>query len=352
MVKRGSEVKMATLKDISEYLGLSVTQVSRALNGHSDVNQKTRKRVEDAAKKLKYSPNIVARKLVSGKSGVVGLVSSRYSGQFKNNNVLEVVTGLSTHFANRGMQFVLHVTDEEDILSVYEKLINGGSLDGFVIVEPLQNDIRIKYLSERGVPFVVHGRSSKTSNHPYFDIDNYGLAYLLTTHLAELGHKHIAFINGLIDRTYSLNRLSGYKDALEQARLPFYPHLVYNGFMNEALGMISTVKLFGDENVNPTAVISGNILIAKGVYTALNALDLEVPRDVSVVAHDDVIPKYRASAFYPALTVTRSPLEDSWGPMAKFLSDAIDKKPLKNQQQVAKFEFVARSSTDSLNTSR
>ena len=336
---------MATLKDISEYLDLSVTQVSRALNGHSDVNEKTRQRVRLAAEKLNYSPNIAARNLVSGKSGVVGLVSRVPVGE-ASDNYLDTIVGLSTQFAKHNRQFIIHIIDEnEDEIEAYKKLISSGSLDGFVIIESIVDDPRVTFLQQKGFPFVVHGRTPHENNFPYFDIDNYGVAYSLTEHLIKLGHRHIAHINGLENSCYSMARLEGYQAALAAARLPFYPHLMRCGGMYESLGVISTVQLLTQAEIKPTAIIAGNILIARGVYKALDALNLDIPTHISVVAHDDVLPRFRASAFYPALTVTRSALENSWGPLAEYLCGSIDGVAFKKLQQVAPFEFMTRAST-------
>ncbi|MBL1420637.1 MAG: substrate-binding domain-containing protein [Alphaproteobacteria bacterium] len=343
---------MATLKDLGEYLDLSVTQVSRALNGHSDVNEKTRLRVQQAAKKLNYSPNIAARNLVSGRSGVIGLVSRVPVGE-ASDNYLDVIVGLSAQFAKHNRQFIIHIIDKnEDEIEAYRKLVNSGAIDGFVIVESIINDPRIAFLQEKSFPFVVHGRTPNENNFPYFDIDNYGVAYSLTEHLIKLGHKHIALINGLEGSCYSAARLKGYQAALAADRLPFYPHLLRSGGMYESLGVVSTVQLLTHTEIKPTAIIAGNILIARGVYKALDALKLDIPQHISVVAHDDVLPRFRASAFYPALTVTRSALENSWGPLAEYLCGSIDGMPLKNLQQVAPFEFMTRASTAAVNNTK
>ena len=100
---------MATLKDIARSLDLSITQVSRALNDHSDVSEETRLRVKDTARAMNYHPNVSARKLVSGRSGMVGLVVPNYRNIGQDRLFMEVVAGLSTQFSGRGMQFVLHM---------------------------------------------------------------------------------------------------------------------------------------------------------------------------------------------------------------------------------------------------
>lgn len=342
---------MTTLKDISRQLGLSVTQVSRALNDYPDVNEETRQRVKQAAKELNYAPNLSARRLVSGRSGMVGLVRHIFPGITEDLVFHNMVTQLSLEFAVRSRQFMLHVTPgDEDQIEAYAKLCSGGSLDGFVLIEPYLGDNRMDFLKNAGVPFVVHGRTGKKPDYPYYDIDNYGVGYNLTRHLIEKGHRSIAFINGVAERTYASERHRGFSDALAEARLPYYPNLVRNGHMTESFGLVSTITMMASAEPRPTAIIAGNILIAKGIYDAAHAMNLEIPKDISVVAHDDVMPGLRASAFYPALTVTRMPLGESWAPLAEFLCGAIDGKPLKDIQKVAHPKFVERVSVAKVGT--
>ena len=98
----------------------------------------------------------------------------------------------------------------------------------------------------------------------------------------------------------------------------------------------------------PTAIICSNVRLAHGVYQALAALGLSIPGDVSVVAHDDHLPSLRASAFFPALTVTKAPLRDSWAPLADCLAAAIEGKPLAGLQKTGGYTFIERNSVRSI----
>ena len=119
---------MATLKDLSRHLGLSVTQVSRALNGHSDVNEQTRARVQEAAKILKYQPNISARRLVTGRSGTVGLVVPPPVSTDGHAVFVEMISGLSASFAQQNVHFLLHVVNpQEDPVAVHRRLIDSAN---------------------------------------------------------------------------------------------------------------------------------------------------------------------------------------------------------------------------------
>lgn len=336
---------MATLKDIARTLDLSITQVSRALNDHSDVSEETRLRVKETARAMNYHPNASARKLVSGRSGMVGLVVPQHRNIGQDGIFLEVVAGLSAQFSGRGMQFVLHIMAEhEPALPVYQKLIGKAMLDGFVLIDPQDHDPRIDFLKKSGIAFVVHGRVGKTIDYPYFDIENEQLAYDLATHLADRGHSRIAFLNGIAGRSYVTVREQGYRRALGDAGADDLSHLHHNSEMDEANGLTATIRLFSGDAPRPTAIICGNVRLARGVYQGLAALGLKVPGDVSVVAHDDELPSLRASAFFPALTVTKAPLRDSWEPLADCLTGAIEGKPLAGLQRIGSYTFIERNS--------
>jgi LacI family transcriptional regulator len=339
---------MVTLKDVARSVNLSVTQVSRALNDHSDVNEETRRRVKDAAATLGYEPNVSARKLVSGRSGIVALVESKYPGFTSDFLFFEIVAGLSSEFSRRGMQFVLHVAeDDEDIIAVYQKLVGIGALDGFVLTKPKVDDPRIAFLASRKVPFVVHGRMPSHVNYPHFDIDNRAVATDAVGRLLALGHRRIGLINGIAHYTYALARYDGYRATLEAAGIALDEALVRHGHMTEEFGYQSALAMLegGDP---PTALFCSNVLIAAGAYRALAALGLSVPDDVSVIAHDDALPNADPSAFEPPLSVTFSPLSASWPPLAEYLTGAISGRPLAELQEVARHEFVERSSTGPL----
>lgn len=336
---------MATLKDIARQLDLSITQVSRALNDHSDVNEATRLRVKAAARAMNYHPNVSARKLVSGRSGMVGLVIPQHRNIGQDGIFLQVVAGLSANFSGRGMQFVLHISGEgEPEVPVYQRLIGKAMLDGFVLIDPRDDDPRVAFLRKAGSAFVVHGRSSGTPDYPYFDIENERLAHELTAHLAQRGHRRIGFLNGVAGRSYVTVRERGYRAALTEAGITPDPRLHTNGDMDEAAGLLATVRWFSADGPRPTGIVCGNVRLAHGVYQGLAALGLSVPDDVSVVAHDDHLPFLRPSAFFPALTVTKAPLRESWEPLADCLAGAIAGEPLAGLQRIGAYQFIARNS--------
>ncbi len=320
--------------------------MSRAINDHSDVSKRTKERVRAAAEELGYSANLSARSLVTLKSGMVSLIRPGGLSSPSDASILETISGLSNEFFERGKQFVLHMMPPEtDPLPIYRNAVASGSFDGFVLFDTRQNDARVELLEEMGAAYVVHGRAQMEAEHRYFDIDNFEVAKDHVAHLAGLGHRHIALINGPNGFAYSDFRLLGYKAGLEAAGLTFDPENVVNQPMTQGNGMISTARLMTDRPNRPTALICSNVFLAKGAYAALQALELQIPEDVSVTAHDDVLYDVRASAFYPALTVTRAPFSASWSKLADILCAEIDGDASVASQVVEKSEFIVRASS-------
>ena len=107
----------------------------------------------------------------------------------------------------------------------------------------------------------------------------------------------------------------------------------------------ATIGMCREGAPRPTAIICSDVRLAKGVYRALEALGLSIPGDVSVMAHDDHLPQLRASAFFPALSVTKAPLRDSWKPLTDCLTGLLDGRPLAQLQIVGHHELTIRNST-------
>ncbi|MCV3273383.1 LacI family DNA-binding transcriptional regulator [Roseobacter sinensis] len=337
---------MATLKDLSKHLDLSVTQVSRALNDHADVSEDTKKRVTKAARELGYTANISARKLKSGRSGIVAMVVAAEEEREMPDVLLAGVIGLSAELSKRGMQFVLHVTtDGDDPVATHRKLCGSGLIDGFLIVNPAPNDARIGLLRSLGVPFAVHGRDADQPDYPYFDVDNHALGFKLTEHLLSLGHRRIALIDGPAHAVFAIRRAAGFQAAYAVAGVEPAQGRVLNVEMTAQKGEEAVATLFEVGGDRPTALIAGNTMIATGIYTALAKRGLSIPDDVSVVAHDDGLPRVPIQDFRPSLTATTSPLADAWGPIADALATRLTPPDRECRQVIVTPELSVRASS-------
>lgn len=343
---------MTTLKDLSRHLGLSVTQVSRALNDHDDVSSETKRRVQDAAKSLKYQPNVMARRLVTGRSGIVGLVYPSLPDASDSQHFAELVGGLSSNFSRLDRQFMLHVADQAKAeLEVYDRLIRSRSIDGFVVLLPGASDPRVDFLRDRQVSFVVHGQTMDTPDYPFYDIDNVAVGYELTAHLVQHGHREIALINGQPSAAFAQRRSLGYARALQEAGLSVRPEFQVGRAMTVQFGLLETVRLFQSGGPRPTALIAGNLRIAKGIFDACAALELRIPEDVSVVAHDDCLSDYPRSGLPVPLTATVAPFGEAWEALTKILDARLKGAPLAETQVMRSHAFETGASVRRLSGS-
>ena len=246
---------MTTLKDLSRHLGLSTTQVSRALNDYGDVSPATKERVRKAAKALNYIPNMTARRLATGRSNIVGLVWHGRPDHAESWVFAQFVGGLSAEFEALGLQFVLNIAENDGFgPAAYERLIASRSIDGFVLVLPRMRDQRVRVLQEHRVPFVMHGQTTDDPNYAFYDIDNVAVGHDLTSHLLDHGHREIAFINGPLEASFVQRRRDGYAAALREAGVSPRARFHVGGAMTEQLGLLETVRLFQSAAVKPTAI--------------------------------------------------------------------------------------------------
>jgi hypothetical protein len=180
--------------------------------------------------------------------------------------------------------------------------------------------------------------------YPFVDANNAGIARTAVDHLADLGHRRIALLNGPEPRAYSSERLRGFRETVAARGLDSNPRLVRAGDTSEAYGRTATRELLSLDR-RPTAVVCCNSLVAVGVYEALKAAGLDVPRDVSVVAHDDLLPQAETANFDPPLTITRLGLQAAFEPLASlFVRLAVD-DPIETLFMELSAEFVVRLST-------
>ena len=338
---RFEDSPVATLKDIGSELGLSVATVSRALNGFPEVNQKTKDKVQKAATRLGYKPNRVAQRLVTGRSGMVGMIVKIKPDMSADQTFFEMLTGLTAALSERETDLVLAVDQGADPVKAYRKLLERDILDGFILNAPTLNDPRVNFLKEQGIPFVLHGQDRQDSIYPFYAIDNRSVSADGVQMLAALGHQHIALINGGLHHAYAADRFEGFEAAVALAGLT---GVVENGASLESHGYTAALNLLSADQP-PTAFMCASTVIASGVIRAVRDKGLRVPEDVSVMAHDDALPLTRAINFDPALTVTRAPLRDACAPLANILIDYLNGKPLEECQVLVKAEVIVRGST-------
>jgi LacI family transcriptional regulator len=331
------------LKEFAARIGLSQTTVSRAMSGYPEVRPQTRQRVLEAAEKLGYRPNISAQRLATGRAGAIGIVFQG-GGRFGPHSS-EFMGGLSTRLQEDGIDILVSTVETDvDEVAAYRRFAASKRVDAVIVHTPACTDARITVLQALGLPFIVHGRSTAERPFAFLDIDNFGAIETATRHLADLGHRRIALINGNTVSTYARDRDDAYRTTLAARGLTVDPGLVGHGDFTDETGF-RLMQAFLALPLPPTAVIAGSMMSALGAMRAIRIAGLTVGEGVSLIAHDDVFPYLSPDNLVPSVTTTQSPIRAAGERIGDMALRLLQGEAPETLQEVWPVDFRIRGST-------
>ena len=333
---------MTTIKDIARVAGVSVTTVSRALNGYSDVNEKTRQKIAAVARELNYSPNTLARGLVMQKSKTIGLLVSGISREsVKDNFTFEVLCGVNERASTLGYDLILFNTNTMmQREKTYTQLCRERRVDGAIIQGIKKEDPYLKEVVESDIPCVLVDIPVHSNSVGYVTTDNALGAKKAVEHLASLGHKHIGMINGHEDAFVSQERLNGYREALKECGLSFRSEWVVSGNFEEKKAEKAVRELI-NRHKEVTAIFCASDLMALGALKACKELGLHVPKEMSIVGYDNIV---LASYSSPNLTTVGQEVYQIGYEAADLLIEMLEGKET-NMKRYLDTKLIIREST-------
>jgi len=278
-----------TLKAIAEQLGVSVTTVSRALNGKAQqygISKKTEEAVLRTAKRLRFSPDPLARGLRLNQTLSIGLLIP----DIANPYFAEIAKNVERAARRSGYSVMLCDSQESTKFEVESlALLRDRKVDGLVIAPVGQSAGHLEELQDSGLPVVVVDRYFPRLKLPYVVSDNYKGAVEATNHLVEYGHRTIACVQGLARTSPNRERVRGYQAALKKHGLPKDDSLVAGSGFSEENGYVHTKLLLKKKKKKKgiTAILALSNLIALGILRALAEEGLKVPNDMSIICFDD-----------------------------------------------------------------
>lgn len=347
-----------TIRDIAQIAGVTPGTVSRALNNSPLVNKDTRQRILQIAEELNYTPNLVARRLSIGKTFAIGVIVPF----FTRPSVSERLDGAVSVLSNSHYDLVIHnVESSEQREAGFRDVLRRERIDGALILSMPILEADIENLKKADIPVVLV--DTKHPGLPQFDwlvVDDVDGGYKATKYLIELGHTKIGFIgdvteilfapddgNGGVENpftfTSSRDRYSGYKKALQKARIavrPEYYEEEQHGY-HEAREL---VKKMLQQTDPPTAIFASNDTQAFGAIQAARDLNLSVPDDLSIVGYDDI-----QAAEFMELTTVRQMLFESGQLGVEILLDNINGSKSEPRHTIQPTELVIRKSTAAMN---
>lgn len=302
-----------TIRDVARRAGVSVTTVSRALNGTGPVSDEARRRVEAASAELRYMPHGTARSLITRRTDVLGVVLPDLSGDLFG----EVIRGMPPRAQERGYHLLLsssHDGQREIELAVGAMR---GRVDGMIVMSPDVSGAELAKSLPPDVPVVLLDCDVSGTDFPAINVDNFGGARQMGRHLVGLGHRRVAMVTGSAASFDARERLRGFRAALAESA--GVEGVEAPGDFTEAGGYRAALALLAGPHP-PTAIFCANDAMAVGAISALRVAGRRVPDDVAVAGFGDVPPGRYLS---PSLSSVRVDVSQMGARAVELLCHAI-----------------------------
>src|SRR5258708_9505401 len=294
-----------TIKDIARALGLSVSTVSKALRGSHEISEETKKHVLAYAAEHNYKPNLIAQSLKRGRSKSIGVIVCNID----NNFFSAVINGIESVARQKDYNVIITQSQESAEREIANaEHLTSRSVDGLIIslsAETKVVDHMIK-LHEKGLPIVLVDRiTDEIATHKVI-ANNFKGAYEATKHLLQQGFRHIAHITSSGSLSITLERLEGYKKALEDAGLKPDPRYIkfcqHGGMIPEETRQALTELL--QLKTRPDAIFTASDRLSTTTLSLLRKMQIAIPQQIGLVGFTNSI---SADIFHPSLTSVVQP---------------------------------------------
>jgi LacI family transcriptional regulator len=275
--------KAVTIRDVANKAGVSVTTVSRVLNGKDDISELTIQKVQAVVEELGYASSLAARGMRSRRTNLLGLILHDVASLYSQ----EIMRGVNQAIAKIDKDLIIYTSgglDRENVAQherYYVTLLNGSITDGAIMVTPTATQFTTH------APLVIIDPNNESPDYPAIIATNQEGALAAMSYLTDLGHRRIGHIAGEMKLISANQRLQGYKDGLAAAGIPLNQDLIEIGDYTTETAVICARKLLSLPN-RPTAIFAANDVSAIGVYQAAREFGLQIPADLSVIGFDNL----------------------------------------------------------------
>lgn len=330
---------MSSIKDVARRANVSISTVSHVVNGTRFVSESARKQVQDAIRDLDYVPSAVARSLKSNSTKTLGMLIPNCTNPY----FAEIVRSVEDHCFGAGYTLILCNTDDEPRRqTVYLQVLSEKRIDGLIIISTGNDSELLALVEGLTIPTVLLDREISHVHCDLVETAHMQGATMATEHLLGLGHKRIACIGGPTDLNSSVQRIQGWRNALDKA-----------GFSDDAAQLVwhsdftsqggyEAMKQVMQSSIKPTAVFVCNDLMGIGALSAAHEAGIRVPQDISLVGFDDIELAHFSS---PPLTTVAQPKQRMGEMAVDMLLERIQSKREQAKQVLLQPTLVVRASS-------
>jgi DNA-binding LacI/PurR family transcriptional regulator len=330
------------IQDVAKRLNLSITTISRALDGYDDVADQTRQLVVETANKMGYAPNRAARQLRRKKTETMGFIIPSIAKRFNEPFFTEFISGLGEELSSRNFDLLVsNATTDEAERNLYDRWTNSHKVDGFILNRIRKRDWRVVWLSERGIPFVGLGKSHDGVRYPCVRIAAATVYLRLVQHIQENGFSCFAFIGGPSDIVNQIDRLTWFKSALKKSGLELDPANLVLSDMS-SMGGYEAARTLLSGPVPPDALLCVNDQTAYGVLHAAHEQGCNIGRNVAIAGFDGLRDSYHTE---PPLTTLGIPVSEIAHQLVLMLLKTLSGQPPEVEEIVIEPELRIRAST-------
>ena len=291
-----------TIKDVAEVTGLSLSTISKYMNGGT-VRSYNGEKIDKAIDELGFSPNAMARGLRASKSFSIGLVIPFLKDEYqaciasKFENLLQA--------AGYTMVLCCH-RDDVKLANESLRFLAERKVDGVVFNALPSNQLNFEVLQQQDIPLVIYEQRIHPEVFDCINVDNCTGAYQAVEHLVKQGYKRIATITGDLKNNTAVERFRGYKRVLEDYSIPYDPNLVFKGLYDVTTGYLGFDSLWKLKD-KPDAIFIANYHMCVGVMSAIQRLGIHIPSEIAIVTFDDMD---FSQLVNPTLTSVKQPLDE------------------------------------------
>ena len=339
-----------SIKDVAKEAGVSIATVSNALNNSRYVKEETKKRINEIAKRLNYTPNVIARGLKTKSTNTVAIIVPDIANQF----FAQVIKG-AEEVAKLRKYNVLLICTYYDVLEekTSAETLKKQFIDGVIFISGDNSFDYIKELNDDNFPVVIADRELEDMKIPSVLVDNFHAMKKVVNYLYDLGHRKIGYISYRYNnQTTVRKRFEGYCDGLKENKLDYDPDMVVISEtlrLNELEGSREVVRKILKSKSIPSVIMTASDLIAVGVMRALTELKIKIPEGMSVVGYDNILMSQYTS---PLLTTVKQPKKKMGATAMNLLLDIIEGKKIKSRNVILPTKLIKRQSVAKLATNK